>query len=543
MPNDATFGSALEFDVLLRRGIGRGVLDLAELFAAFVQHAQHLELPCMDPNRLELAACMQALRQLPPMFLGHSHWRLVDKLAAFDLAPVAHESLCPWQALDDTTLVVACPHGEQSIHSLVSTWCVVLHEQRKFLAYCQREPQIAVWLQAPQAYRDSLAFAFGQDSHTVHQALATEEDGLLLSQLLMSASLSSMHVHTSLQTSQSTARRKRVTQGLLGGLAEMGLLQRPVHLFLGASQVLECLSPYHRDLGAQICAWGDAQWQAHGKTRDVRFQEDPDGSYLLQAAFLRQDKALLQEKHLAERSVGIQHGHLDGASFTWLDLGRLPQTACDPRLNDLGHAGQHDAPILLHLNPSQMPPLAPMLPRLLESLGPLRSVCVIVDGMLPLAPTKTHYQAVSLQSWDLIDSICDLTQKPERNIIDGVHSISVPWLLQAACTAYYLPALSQAQSVLDFGHVGIARILHNMRVRQQFTPDVALHWSVVPVRDAAHRMTAPHIRGHIACALEQLNGLVAPQAESVTSSETTVGPTPAKHKSPSARAEARRIKA
>lgn len=105
-------------------------------------------------------------------------------------------------------------------------------------------------------------------------------------------------------------------------LAEVGLLSRPMHLWIGPPQMIDCLSPYARDLRGLLSEW------ARRHLEETQTADD-DTLYRWMHAFVSSDTRLLAEKSSAEASVGIRHWHND---FSSIDCARIDWRACDERI-------------------------------------------------------------------------------------------------------------------------------------------------------------------------------------------------------------------
>ena len=163
-------------------------------------------------------------------------------------------------------------------------------------------------------------------------------------------------------------------------LAEMGLLTRPLHLWVGHSIVTDCLSPYPRDLRELMQRWLRLSPDAVGA--DLRGDSSTfgeDAVYALCHDFLRTDPQLGEERAMAERSVGLTRYRFETQSYEIIDLGRIDPNACDARLMGLGNLAPGS--VMLRLGTSPEDSGAGAIRTLMRELGPiLQSVTFVMEG-------------------------------------------------------------------------------------------------------------------------------------------------------------------
>ena len=131
---------------------------------------------------------------------------------------------------------------------------------------------------------------------------------------------------------------------LLRTLAEKGLLRLPLMVFVGRQELVDCLSPYTRDLATDLDDWQKSNNRQEPHPRRQTHPEDQ--RYITAKELVGDDKRLRDERRHAEQSVGITHydiqlienagGHdlkAMGTEVAIVDLRRIDRTAVDSRLS------------------------------------------------------------------------------------------------------------------------------------------------------------------------------------------------------------------
>jgi len=224
-----------------------------------------------------------------------------------------------------------------------------------------------------------VAFALGVDETGLLQA--DEAAGGALLPLVTSATrLPEVHIHAGLTADAVRERAAMRSERFLGRLAEMGLIRRPIHLWIGSSVLTDCVSPYTRDLRQALSRWAESNPLLLGD--DLGSSAIPPGedlSYALAHDFLRTDQNLGRERAEANRQVGIQRYEDDGVELEVIDLGRLDPGVVDARLSF--RELDSPAPVILRIDLDLEDDEAAGLKSLLVPLAPqIRSVSVLLDG-------------------------------------------------------------------------------------------------------------------------------------------------------------------
>ncbi len=144
-------------------------------------------------------------------------------------------------------------------------------------------------------------------------------------------------------------------------IAEKGLSQRKIHLWIGDDLILQWLSPYVRDLRNVMTAW--AQHNIHGE--DEFYESIP--------RFLAADGRLTDERIRADRSVGISHY---SAGFDVIDTARLDPTAWDPRIKSASQGA-----VIVRIDPNIDCDLIEIACGLQEQLAHFSGVWIALHGV------------------------------------------------------------------------------------------------------------------------------------------------------------------
>lgn len=252
---------------------------------------------------------------------------------------------------------------------------------------------------ALQAILAQIAFQWGLDELEL-QAADAQTDGAIWLALLGDTELPTARLHTSLHPNRHRERYQRAGERIVTHLAEQGLAQRPVHLWVGPPVVVDCLSPYTRELSDVLVQWAAKHPEMLGG--DLREREHPAGEdvlYALAYDFLRSDSNLAKERAAADRSVGIGRECIDDIAFETVDLGRIDPAVVDSRLVG-ARAVEHPAPVLLRVGPEPEDDGGALLRSLLDGLGEhIRSVTLVIDGSPINAPVGTVILPQGFVAW------------------------------------------------------------------------------------------------------------------------------------------------
>ncbi|RYE93451.1 MAG: hypothetical protein EOO78_27085, partial [Oxalobacteraceae bacterium] len=312
-------------------------------------------------------------------------------------------------------------------------------------------------------------------------------DGLLLKVLQHSWALPHTLVHHRFAPPRRRQASFAAGEDLVRLLAEAGLVDRPLHLFVGDSSFAECLSPYTRDLREQLLAW-----QATASSEPVDAEPSEDTLYELAASFVRSDPRLPAEKQVAERSVGIVRHHLDaGCELTVVDSVRLDWRCCDARLQ--GVSLRSAPPVLVGLQGLDAAYLAPLLLHLLEVLGErLAGMLFVSHGAAQGARWAEIYLGTRLEQLRGGGSIClpstALRAEDLRDLIDKPRSdatfYSGPSLAFGSHLRRTLGAANATGDCLTYAAAEAALALQDVQRCGNIPPCLQLGWACINAHGA-----------------------------------------------------------
>ncbi len=517
---------AREFEVVLARAVRKGRLDPEELLPAYLLLAPASHPYLNDARRLDLTALTQGLRALPQGTMEAPRVFLVPRLAGFTVTPVA-SAVFPAGTTDDGTLLIECRFGQVSLVNFAAHVAAVAHEVQKGRALLAEA--------GPVETPTMLALALGVDEASLSEANGFTS-GALVRLVAQGGSLPAMQLHPTLSVEAITARMQERAQRILGRLAEMGLIHRPLHLFIGSDLVTDCLSPYVRDTRGVLTTWARANAAALGEDLVVAdATPSEDVSYALAYDFLRTDPRLKKERAEAERAVGIHRFEDDGVESEFIDLARIDQAAMDARLptwtQDLG------GPVVVRLASDPEDDDAEMIRQLVAALAStLRSVTLLVEGSMLSGETGTIVLPHLLVGWageeklavpnpSLLsaDALAGLT---ETRIEEGA-------VLSAPSAALLCPShvfdLSRRYGVtaVSIGLCGAVSALAVARYGGVLALDVPVRWALVSTNVVrTGRSSVPVLQASAAVAIAVLRELVAPQVAAAPEPDPPESPEP-----------------
>lgn len=526
MPTHAAH--ALEFEVLVQRAARRGWLDLhdlADCYAALYAGGSQVHPHLDNPRKVDATAMAHALRALPPEWQAAARLLVVPSLHAYPHAATLPAGGLPAGVLGDGTLLVEASLGHTSLMHLAVQLGALHHELEKAHALVPPELRVPEGDEAPEAleWDDDrwvhLAFALGTDPAALKQA-HQDTGGALLPLLLGVLSLPPIDIHADLDPGATTQRQRALADRVVATVAEMGLLSRPVHLWIGDAVVSDCLSPYPRELRQLLHRWALAR--PHQLGEDLQPLPEPlgeDGIYAVTADFTATDPELEQERWRAERSVGILRYRWDDFAFEAIDLGRIDPTVVDARLPGWDLDGR--GPVLLRIPALTTDPQAGLLRGLLEALGPnLRGITLVLEGSVLGAPPGSLVLPHLLVGWagERKLSLPTATQLD----LEQLHGYADTTTRQGAILS--LPAASlisvgrvaELQRELNVcavcvGADALVEALSDALWRGTIAADVPLSWGLVSMqRTRGGRPTVPTLAGLSAVAIAALRELGAP---------------------------------
>ncbi|MBI5511257.1 MAG: hypothetical protein HY903_21050 [Deltaproteobacteria bacterium] len=500
--------AAAELELLVTRAARRGRIDPAELVPAYARLKPGNHPHLADPRRVDLDALVAALNSLPPGFVTAPRLSLVPRLGLFAHAPLS-SPVFPAGVLEDHSLIAECRFGQVSLVSLAASLCVVVHERDKARALLADTP-------VNPASFGAAAFALGVDE--LGLLAANEATGGALAELFAGAALPEIVVHPALCPDAVKERAVAQAERRLALIAEMGLLQRPIHLWLGSPVLSDCLSPYGRDLRQLLCAWGERHPEALGE--DLVPLVTPvgeDATYGLLYDFLQSDPGLVAERAAADRSVGIvRHHDDDGAAWESIDLGRIDRGAVDARL--LSFPEPAPTATILRLPVEIEDDDAHGLRTLLAALGPsLRSVTVLLAGTalsgrsgevwLPqllvrfAGETKLSVPGAVTLAADALAGFADGGVSTGAALAVTSASLLNPAAIMELARTYGVGALS-------VGGAGLVAALADARWSGQLGADVSVAWALVTTAAArTGRPLLPTLAAQSGVAVARLRSL------------------------------------
>src|SRR5690606_37662773 len=102
----------------------------------------------------------------------------------------------------------------------------------------------------------ALAFTLGVDELALARTDEATE-GALLTVLSNGWEIPEISLHAELDLAAQGRRAERRQSRVVSALAEMGLVGRPLHVWLGSPAITDCLSPYTRELREPMLAWAE----------------------------------------------------------------------------------------------------------------------------------------------------------------------------------------------------------------------------------------------------------------------------------------------
>lgn len=298
-----------ELSVLIRRGVRRGVVDLDDILDTFILLFK-LPHPKSDNalQNLPIAAIFEAWVAFP--LEEHPNIQIV----------AAHTN----EQQDEDATVVDNYHAQTftitpSFSTLVETFVQLL-----FLKYARATVE---HVQQTKNLAPSDVLTLFSD-----QTFAPAHVEQLCAWLLGPAALRRVFVENAFFERADSPTEGAVAQ-LLAHIAEQGLLQRPLHLFFGPPIFTWCLSPYVRDLREPIIQWArDFQTSVASDLHDLPDVIHEDLLYALAHDFNAIDPRLRDERHRADRTVGIFRFPLGVQLVDVIDCGRIDKKAIDVRI-------------------------------------------------------------------------------------------------------------------------------------------------------------------------------------------------------------------
>lgn len=383
-------GPMMELEVLVTRAARQGSVHIPDLLDTFALAVQGVHPHLGDAQRLDLHALSAAIAALPASASDAACLRFVPDLHGFAHTPLA-AGIGRAGRLSDDSIAWEVKDGPAALLSRIALLCLVGHEARK----AQR-----LRASAGKKALDSTtwALAMGHDEASITAAAAQSRDELL--PWLTRKAPPEIHIHPGLAPQRWAERGSRAAERIVHHLAEAGMLNRPMHLWVGPSAVTACLSPYTRELRVPLTRWAQAQtlptdWQPAGE------HPSEDALYAIARDFLRTDARLVPEKRLAERTVGITGHTLDAVECDIIDCGRLELPLCDARLSPgRGDNWSAPPPVLVRLDSGGRGLEAPCLAKLLADVGhAVASITLFTDGPVDATVSAGAHAVDAIWPW------------------------------------------------------------------------------------------------------------------------------------------------
>ncbi|MBI3179194.1 MAG: hypothetical protein HYZ27_06005 [Deltaproteobacteria bacterium] len=299
-------------------------------------------------------------------------------------------------------------------------------------------------------------------------------------------------------------------------MAEMGLIERPIFIWVGSDVITDVLSPYARELRSPLLEWAAQNPPALGEDlRDLAQPAGEDALYALARDFTASDPALANERTQADRTVGILRFDGDGLPFELLDLGRIEPQVCDARLADFTPPAP--APVLVRLTASLEDGEAMLLRTLLAALGPrIIGAALIMEGValsggvgaivLPHLLVEWRESKLWLPNAAPL-AAGDLVGHADAQVLGGaVLSAPAASLLSPGHVADLVRAYGV--SAVEVGGAPALEALMDARLSGVLSPGADVSWALVGGQSTARgRPTLTSIASHAALALAVLHRL------------------------------------
>ncbi len=366
-----------------------------------------------------------------------------------------------------------------------------------------------------------IAFALGVDPAAL-EAADDRAEGALLRLLLGQAELPEVRIHAEVRPSAVARRAVEHAQRVLAAVAEMGLMNRPTHVWFGGGVVTECLSPYARELRAVLLRWAAENPDACGD--DVALHE-PAGEDLLYALahdFASSDAALAEERKVADRTVGVQRFDGGGLPFEVIDLGRVEASLCDARLPRW--PGTTPAPVLVRITPDLEDSKGAGVNALLGALSAqLASVTAVLEGTALAGDTGTIVLPHLMVQWAGEHQVSIPSTRPwavedflgytDAAVQEGaVLSVSAAALLSPTHVGNL--ARTYGVSAIEVGASGLINAVAEARWSGAIPAEATVRWALVSAASASTgRPTVATVSAYAAIAIAALRDIAGPRTE------------------------------
>ena len=363
---------ALEFDVLIKRAARTGQVPLDALTDTYI--ALHPDAP-HHADALDLPRACAAIVALPRDLSAAPRLLLVPNIQGFSHTPWSSGAFTCGRMADGTWLG-DLSSGYADLVRWISCLCEIQRAQRQSTRLLAGAP-----MTDPGSNLGHLAFAWGCDEIAVRSAI--EQCGpALLALLQPGASLPPIAVHAASSPATWQRQQARNADRVVQAVAEMGLVDRPLHLWLGEGRVADCVSPYSRELKDVLWHWAQTHPERVGP--DIPAQPSDDALYAVMHDFMAHDRRLAGEKEEAERTVGIYQHTIASMAVEMIDLGRADPMLCDPRLP--AFRLRAPAPTVVRVDAPDPQLLGAALEAFINTLGNrLASITIVLPSQAPVA--------------------------------------------------------------------------------------------------------------------------------------------------------------
>jgi hypothetical protein len=262
------------------------------------------------------------------------------------------------------------------------------------------------------------------------------------------------------------ARARAHVQRVVAALAESGLLGRPLHVWLGPPWIVDCLSPFARELRPALTHWAASSPPQLGSDL-LRLPPlvGEDAMYAIAHDLLRLDPRLADERATADRTAGIYHEVFDDTSFEIIDLSRVELGGCDPRVSVI--AGADEGCVLVRVPVSFEDPSGAAVRELVEALEErLTRLTIVLEGMALSGGAGSVVQPEIAVHWagDALSTFPNLAPWDDASLLafsdtpvtrGAIVSVPTPLLLSAA----HVEAIARRFRVagVEVGHSGCLR--------------------------------------------------------------------------------------
>lgn len=524
-----------ELEVLIRRAARIGELNIGELIDAYVRlrpsgHS-HLE----NPRKISLETLSDALRRLPVVFTEVDEVRLVTHLDGFDTRSVPGAG---WRAglMNDGALVIELADGTNSLLGFAATVCAIAVEWTKieqlldrsepeqYLPESPEEALAAAGIEADEgdeaveAIPDlaEIAFELGVEEHDLLNASARCR-GVLFELLDRPVSFPRIRIHADLAPEEAEGRGHQLGRALGEAVAELGFRDRPVHLWIGHDVITDCLSPYARELREPLVSWARGNPDSVGSDlHELQSLLDESNIYAIMRDFFSFDRRVLDERRVADATVGIQRQQIGDLRFEILDLQRIEAPLIDARIVEWE---LEESPILLRVDRPHNVDERTFMDELLGALGStILSITILLHGTLlqPATPSAVILPHLLLR-WGgehklSLPGARALEPDDFMGLAESQYGAVLSTPSATLLNAAHVETLSDSFRVaaIEVGGDGILAALHDALWTGTLNPEVAISWPLIDHEKIQGRSSVTSLTAASSVAVALLRRIGAP---------------------------------